>query len=116
MINGKIKLDIFCVLSGKYNKLDNQTFQKNSNKLVVPVVTISINDNIKFLENLKQGDSCEITTQPKNNKLDYMIDPKLRNTYRQFALSFKNNAINSIKDSLIKYYMPLLLLLKFLMD
>ena len=31
------------------------TFQINNIKLYVPVVTLSINDNIRFLENLKQG-------------------------------------------------------------
>ena len=31
------------------------TFQMNHAKLYVPVVTFSINDNIKFLENIKQG-------------------------------------------------------------
>ena len=31
------------------------TFQINSIKLYVPVVTLSIHDNIKVLENIKQG-------------------------------------------------------------
>ena len=31
------------------------TFQINSAKLNVPIVTLSTNDNIKFLENIKQG-------------------------------------------------------------
>ena len=31
------------------------TFQINNTKLYVPVATLSINDNIKFLENIKQG-------------------------------------------------------------
>ena len=31
------------------------TFQINNAKLYVPVVTLSINDNVKFLENIKQG-------------------------------------------------------------
>ena len=31
------------------------TFQINNAKLYFPVVTLSINDNIKFLENIKQG-------------------------------------------------------------
>ena len=31
------------------------TFQINNAKLYVPVVTLSINDNIKSLENIKQG-------------------------------------------------------------
>ena len=30
-------------------------FQINNAKLYVPVVTLSIDDNIKFLENIKQG-------------------------------------------------------------
>ena len=52
-------------------------------KLYVAVVTLSINA-IKFLKNIKQEFkrtisfnkySSEITTQPKNNNLDYLIDP-----------------------------------------
>ena len=50
------------------------TFQVSNSKLYVPVVTLSINDNIKFSENIKE--ECkrkiswnkyrfEITTQPK---------------------------------------------------
>ena len=30
-------------------------FQINSTKIYVPVVTLSINDSIKFLQNLRQG-------------------------------------------------------------
>ena len=54
-----------------------------SAKLNVPVIPLSINNNIKFLENLKQRFKrtiswnkyrSKITTQPKNNNLDYMID------------------------------------------
>ena len=64
------------------------TFQINSAKLYIPIVTLSINDNIKFLENLKQGFKravswnryrSEITTQLKNNNLDYLIVPLFRN-------------------------------------
>ena len=56
-------------------------FQINNAKLYVPVVAFSINDNIKFLENIKQRFKrtifwkkyrSEITTQPKNNNLDYV--------------------------------------------
>ena len=31
------------------------TFETNNAKLYVPVVTLSINDNIRLLENIKQG-------------------------------------------------------------
>ena len=83
------------------DNLVNATFQKNSSKLYDPVVIVSINDDIKFLQNVKQGFKrtvywnkyrSEITTQPKNNNLDYMIDPTFWNNYRLFVLSFKNSA------------------------
>ena len=91
------------------------TFQLNNAKLYVPVVTLSISDNIKFLENIKQGFRItiswnkyrsEITTQPKNNTLDYLIDPRFRNINRMFALSFKNGDGDTTRYYFDKYYMP----------
>ena len=70
-----------------------------STKLYVPAVTFSVNDNIKFLENIKQGFKTtiswskyrsEITPQTKNNNLDYLIDPTFRNINRLLVLAFKN--------------------------
>ena len=71
------------------------TFQTSNAKLYVPVVTLSINDNIKFLENIKErfkrtSSRNKITTRPKSNYLDYLIDPTCRNINRLFVLSFKN--------------------------
>ena len=92
------------------------TFQINNAKLYVPVVTLSINDNIKFLENIKQGFKrtiswnkyrSEITTQPKNNNLDYMIRLTCRNTNRLFVLLFKNESNDPTSNSFEKYYMSL---------
>ena len=92
------------------------TFQINNTKLYVPVVILSINYNIKFLENIKQGFkrtvSCnkyrsQITTQTKNNNLDYLIDPTFRNINRLFALSFKNGNDDPAGNSFDEYYMPL---------
>ena len=66
-------------------------FQINNAKCYVPVVTLSINDNIPLLENIKQGFKrntswnkfrSEITTQTKNNNLDYLIDLRFRNINR----------------------------------
>ena len=34
---------------------NSETFQINNAKIYVPVVTLSINNGIKFLENIKQG-------------------------------------------------------------
>ena len=46
-------------------------------KLHLTVVTLSINNNIKCLENLKQGfkRKKQIATQRKNSKSDYMTYP-----------------------------------------
>ena len=71
-----------------------------STKLYVPVVTWSVNINIKFLENIKRGFKgtiswnkyrSEITTQSRNNNLDYLIDPTFRNINRFFIISFENS-------------------------
>ena len=95
-------------------KATSATFQINNAKVYVPVVTLPINDNIKFLENIKQGFKrtifwnkyrSEITTQPKSNNLDYLIDPTFRNINRLFVLlSFKDDPR---RDSFDKHYMPI---------
>ena len=62
------------------------TFQINNGKLYVLVIILSINHNIKFLENIRQGFKrtlfwnkyrCEITMLPKYNNLDYLIHQHL---------------------------------------
>ena len=94
---------------------DSETFEINKAKLYVPVISWSINDNIKFLENVKQGFKrtiswniyrSEITTQPKTNNLDYPIDPSFRNN-RLFVLSQKNDNYDPTRNSFNRSYMPL---------
>ena len=80
------------------------TFQINSTKLYVPVNTLFINDNIKFLENIKQGFK-RITTQSKTNNLDYLIDLKFKNMNRLIVLSFKNGNDYPTRHSFDRYYM-----------
>ena len=61
-------------------------------------MTFSINDKIKFLENLKQGfkrtifwnkHRSEIITQLKTNNLGCMIDPTFRNVNISFFFCLK---------------------------
>ena len=75
------------------------------------IITLSINNNIKFLEKIKQGFKrivpwnkyrSEKVTQPKNN-LDYMIDPTFRNINMLFVLSFKNGDNDPTRDSFDEY-------------
>ena len=78
LINCKIELDLKWkknwVLIEEDDNLASVSFTITSTKHYVPVVTLSINYNIKFLENLKQEFKrtvswnkyrSEITTQPK---------------------------------------------------
>ena len=87
-----------------------------STKHYVPVVTLSFNDNIKSLENIKEGFKrtissnkyrSEITTKSKNNNLNYLIDPTFRNINRLFVISFKNGDDDTTRNSFGKYYMSL---------
>ena len=80
------------------------TFQINNAKLYVPILNFSINDNIKFLKNIKQGFKTtiswnkyrsEITTQTKKSNLGL------------FVLSFKNGNNDPTIIFFDKYYMSL---------
>ena len=77
---------------------------------------MSINDNINFSENIKHEFKrtissnkyrSEITTQTKNNNLDYLIDLTSRNINRLFVLSFKNGNNDPTRNYFHKYYIPL---------
>ena len=92
------------------------TFQINNAELYVLVVTLFIDNNIKFLEKIKQGFKItiswnkfrsEITTPPKDNNLDYLIDPTFRNINRLFVFLFKNGNNNPTRNYFNKYYKAL---------
>ena len=68
-------------------------------KLYVPVVTLSKDDEIKLLTNLKSGFKREIiwnkyrsqmTTEAVNNNLNILIDPTFTNVNRLFVLTYQN--------------------------
>ena len=120
MINSEVELDLSwtknCVLAENDANLIDATFQINNTKLYVPLVTWSINDNIKFLENMKQGFKrivfwnkyrSQITTQLRNNDLDYMIDPAFSNINRLSVLLLKNDSSDPTRGSFDKYNMSL---------
>ena len=91
----------------------SERFQMNNAKPYVSVINLSVNGNI---ENMKQGFKrivywnkyrSEITTQLRNNNLEYMIDRTSKNINKLFVLSFKNGGIDAARDSFDKYWMPL---------
>ena len=89
-------------------------------KLYIPVVTLSKENDIKLLEKLKSGFKrtikwnkyrSQMTTQPQNNNLNYLIDPTFANVNRLFVLPFQiiageNDTTKYYRDSFSHYYVP----------
>ena len=72
-------------------------FKITGAKLYVPIVTLSKENDIKLLEQLKTGFKrtikwnkyrSQMTIQPQNNNLNYLIDPTFTNVNRLFVLPF----------------------------
>ena len=82
-------------------------FKITDTKLYVPVVTLSKENYIKLLEQLKSGFKrtikwnkyrSQMTIQPQNNNLNYLIDPTFANANRLFVLSFTRNNADHNRD------------------
>ena len=87
-------------------------FQIADTTLYVPVVTLSKENDIKLLEQLKSGFKrtikwnkyrSQMTIQPQNNNLNYLIDPTFTNVNRLFVLSFSKNVLGDKRDSFSDY-------------
>ena len=91
-------------------------FQITDTKLYVPVVTLSKENNIKLLEQLKTGFKktikwnkyrSQMSIQNNNNNLNYLIDPTFTNVNRLFVLSFQRTEDHKgYRDSFSHYYKP----------
>ena len=77
----------------------NATLVINDYKLYIPVVTLSKDDEIKLLTNLKSGFTRELewnkyrsrmTAEAINNNLNILIDPTFTNVNRLFVLAYQN--------------------------
>ena len=96
---------------------ENAIFEIKDTKLYVPVVTLSKENDIKLLEQLKTGfkrtikwnkHRSQMTIQPQNNNLDYLIDPIFINVNRLFALVICKKCDNrgDNRDYFSHYYVP----------
>ena len=94
---------------------ENATFEIKNTKLYVPVVTLSKENEVKLLEQLKSGFKqtikwnkyrSQISIPPLNNNLNYLIDPTFTNVNRLFVLSFPRNNNTDSRYSFSNYYVP----------
>ena len=89
-------------------------FEITDVKLYVPVVTLSKENDTKLLEQLKSGFKrtikwnkyrSQMTIQPKNNNLNYLIDPTFTNVNRLFVLPFTRTDTRDYRN-VSNYYLP----------
>ena len=85
--------------ANRINSPTSAKFEITDCKLYVLVVTLSAENDNKFLEQLKSGfritikwnkHISQMSNQNKNNILNYLIDPAFSNVNRLFVLSFEN--------------------------
>ena len=91
---------------------ESAAFKIKDCKLYAPVVTLSAENDNKLLEQLKTRFKktikwnkyrSEMSSQTKNNNLNYLIDPTFTNVNRLFVLTFENE---DDRTSFSKYYVP----------
>ena len=85
-------------------------------KLYIPVVTLSKDDAIKLLNNLKSGFKREIiwnkcrpqmSTEAINNNLNILIDPTFTNVNKLFVIAYQVDANNNDnRQSFSQFYLP----------
>ena len=94
---------------------ENVTFKITDVKLFVPVVTLSQENDIQLLKQLKTGFKrtikwnkyrSQMSIQLQNNNLNYLIDPTFTKVIRLFVLSFARNNNTDSTYSFSNYYVP----------
>ena len=101
-----------CVLIATGNRTQAARFLITDTKLYVPVVTLSIQENTKFLQQLKSGFKRVINwnkylSKPellaRNPNLNHLVEPSFQGINRLFVLAFEND---NHRRSDEQYYLP----------
>ena len=101
-----------CVLIATVNPNQAATFAITDTNLYVPVVTLSTQENTKFLQQLKSGfkrvinwnkylSKTELLAQ--NPNLNHLVKPSFQGVNRLFVLAFENDDDRTSDD---QYYLP----------
>ena len=108
-VNLILKWSSTCVIT---NSDGAGTFAITDTKLYVPVVTLSTQENTKFLQQLKSGFKRVINwnkylSKPElfaqNPNLNHLIEPSFQGVNRLFVLAFSNDDYRTSHD---RYYLP----------
>ena len=101
-----------CVLVATNIRAQNAKFAVTDTKLYVPVVTLSTQENTKFLQQLKSGFKRVINwnkylSKPEllaqNPNLNQLVEPSFQGVNRLFVLAFEND---DDKKGSEEYYLP----------
>ena len=101
-----------CVLISTGVPNQNATFAITDTKLYLPVVTLSTQENTKFLQQLKSGFKRVINwnkylSKPEllaqNPNLNHLVEPSFQGVNRLFVLAFEND---DDRTSSNQYYLP----------
>ena len=128
----ELKWDKKCVITSKQININldggntvaptGATFTINNCKLYIPVETLSKDDEIKLLTNLKSGFTREIkwnkyrsqmSTEAANNNLNILIDPTFTNVNRLFVLGYEIDNNNDNRKSHFQFYLPKIMIKDF---
>ena len=116
LINSEVELILTwsenCVIISTDVANQNPTFTITETNLHVPVVTLSTQDNVKLLPQLKSGFKRTISRNKylaksellaQNANLNHLIEPSFQGVNRLFVLVFENDAQRTNKK---RYYIP----------
>ena len=101
-----------CVLIATVNPNQAATFAITDTKLYIPVVTLSTQENTKFLQQLKSGFKRVINwnkylSKPEllaqNPSLNHLVEPSFQGVNRLFILAFENDNHRTSDE---RYYLP----------
>ena len=98
-----------CVLIANNIPSQNATFAITDTKLYVPVVTLSTQENTKFLQSsFKRAINCnKYLSKPEllaqNPNLNHLVEPRFQGVNRLFVLAFEND---NDRTSYEQYYLP----------
>ena len=101
-----------CVLISTVTQNQAATFAITDTKLYVPVVTLSTQENTKFLQQLKSGFKRVINwrkylSKPEllaqNPNLNHLVEPSFQGVNRFFVLAFENDNHRTSDE---RYYLP----------